>query len=237
MDTDKSNSDWSEVEIQAAVDAYLKMLAREQSGQKFVKTEENRILREGPLAGRTKGSVEFRMQNISTVLVEMDRKRIEGYKPAKNVGANVTRSIRKALDASTVLTLEDSEPTADEELLEQRAAKFEQKQFDYVPKGIKTPIQTTSTRKVYFRDPELRGWVRQQADGKCEGCGKAAPFEKDGKPFLEVHHVKHLSQKGSDLDTNVVALCPNCHQRCHHSDDRAEFTAWLYDNVGRLEKE
>lgn len=156
MDTDKSNSDWSEVEIQAAVDAYLKMLAREQSGQKFVKTEENRILREGPLAGRTKGSVEFRMQNISTVLVEMDRKRIEGYKPAKNVGANVTRSIRKALDASTVLTLEDSEPTADEELLEQRAAKFEQKQFDYVPKGIKTPIQTTSTRKVYFRDPELR---------------------------------------------------------------------------------
>ena len=65
----------------------------------------------------------------------------------------------------------------------------------------------------------------------------AAPFEVDGLPFLEVHHVKHMSQKGSDLETNVVALCPNCHQRCHHSDDREAFTAWLYDNVGRLEKE
>ena len=233
----KKNSDWSDDEIEAAVDAYLKMLVREPSGQKFIKAEENRVLREGPLAGRTKGSVEFRMQNISTVLVEMDRKRIEGYKPAKNVGANVARSIHKALGAASIPTLEDSVPTADEELLEQRAAEIEQKQIDYVPKGIKTPIQTTSTRKVYFRDPELRGWVRQQAKGKCEGCGKAAPFEKNGKPFLEVHHVKHMSQKGSDLDTNVVAFCPNCHRRCHHSDDREAFTAWLYDNVGRLEKE
>jgi len=237
MDTEKSSSDWNDAEIQAAVDAYLKMLALEQSGQKFVKTEENRILREGPLAGRTKGSVEFRMQNISTVLVEMDRERIEGYKPAKNVGANVARSIRKALDASTVLTREDSEPAADEALLDLRAAKFERKQFDYVPKGIKTPLQTTSTRKVYFRDPELRGWVRQEANGKCEGCGEEAPFKKNGNPFLEVHHVKHMSQEGTDQPSNVVALCPNCHQRCHHSDDREAFTAWLYDNVGRLEKE
>jgi 5-methylcytosine-specific restriction protein A len=237
MDTEKSKGDWSEVEIQAAVDAYLNMLSREQAGQKFVKTEENRILREGPLAGRTKGSVEFRMQNISTVLVELGRDRIEGYKPAKNVGANVTRSIRRALGASSVLTSEDSVPTADEAILEQRAAKFERQPFQYVPKGIKNPIQTESTRKTYFRDPELRGWVRQQANGKCEGCGNPAPFQKDGQPFLEVHHVKHLSQDGSDLPSNVVALCPNCHQRCHHSSDRVEFTAWLYKNVERLEEE
>lgn len=234
---EKSNSDWSEVEIQAAVDAYLKMLACEQSGQKFVKTEENRILRDGPLAGRTKGSVEFRMQNISTVLVEMGRKHIAGYKPAKNVGANVARSIRKALDASCVLTPEDSVPTVDEAVLEQRAAKFERQPFLYVPKGIKKPVQAESTRKIYFRDPELRGWVRQQAEGICEGCGNAAPFEKDGRPFLEVHHVKHLAQGGSDLPSNVVALCPNCHQRCHHSWDRDEFTLLLYKKIIRLTAE
>ncbi|WP_223519494.1 HNH endonuclease [Pseudomonas sp. GL-B-19] len=237
MDTKKSNSDWSDAEIQAAVDAYLNMLSREQAGQKFVKTEENRILREGPLAGRTKGSVEFRMQNISTVLVELSRNRIEGYKPAKNVGANVARSIRRALDASSILTPEDFVPTADEATLEKRAAKLERQPFLYVPKGIKNPIQTESNRKSYFRDPELRAWVRQQAEGKCEGCGNPAPFEKDGHPFLEVHHVKHLSQDGSDLPSNVVALCPNCHQRCHHSSDRVEFTASLYKKVARLEEE
>ena len=100
MDTEKSNKDWSDLEIQAAVDAYLGMLKREQSGQPINKAYENRVLREGALATRTKGSVEFRMQNISTVLEGIDRDRIEGYKPAQNVGANVVRSILKALDAA-----------------------------------------------------------------------------------------------------------------------------------------
>lgn len=237
MDTEKSNSDWTDIEIQAAVDAYLSMLSREQSGQKVVKTEENRILREGALAGRTKGSVEFRMQNISTVLVELGRDRIEGYKPAKNVGANVARSIREALYATSTLTPEDFAPTADEATLEQRAAKLERQPLKDEPKGIERPEQTQSNGKSYVRDPEVRAWVRQQADGRCEGCGEPAPFEKDGRPFLEVHHVKHLAQEGSDRPSNAVALCPNCHRRCHHSSDREEFTALLYQTVERLEVE
>lgn len=237
MDTEKSNSDWTDIEIQAAVDAYLSMLSREQSGQKVVKTEENRILREGALAGRTKGSVEFRMQNISTVLVELGRDRIEGYKPAKNVGANVARSIREALNAPSTLTPEDFAPTADEETLEQRAAKLERQPLKDEPKGIVRPEQTLSSCRSFVRDPEVRAWVRQQANGKCEGCGEPAPFEKDGRPFLEVHHVKHLAQEGSDRPSNAVALCPNCHRRCHHSGDRDEFTASLFKKVDRLKFE
>ncbi|MDI3357725.1 HNH endonuclease, partial [Pseudomonas sp. UYIF39] len=217
--------------------AYLSMLSREQSGQKVVKTEENRILREGVLAGRTKGSVEFRMQNISTVLVELGRARIEGYKPAKNVGANVARSIREALNAPSTLTPEDFAPTADEATLEQRAAKLERQPLKDEPKGIERPEQTQSSGKSYVRDPEVRAWVRQQAEGKCEGCGEPAPFEKDGRPFLEVHHVKHLAQEGSDRTSNAVALCPNCHRRCHHSSDRGEFTSSLYKKVKRLKTE
>ena len=237
MDTGKSNSDWSDVEIQAAVDAYLSMLSREQSGQKVNKAHENRVLREGALAGRTKGSVEFRMQNISTVLVELGRDRIEGYKPAKNVGANVERNIREALNAQSTLTPEDFAPTADEATLERRAAKLEKQPLKGEPKGIVKPEQTQTIGKSYVRDPEVRAWVRKQAKGICEGCRQPAPFEKDGRPFLEVHHVKHLAQEGSDRPSNAVALCPNCHRRCHHSSDRDEFTVLLYKNVGRLKPE
>jgi 5-methylcytosine-specific restriction protein A len=237
MDTEKSNGDWSEVEIQAAVDAYLSMLSREQNGQAVNKAHENRVLREGALAGRTKGSVEFRMQNISTVLVELGRDRIEGYKPAKNVGANVAKSIREALNAPDPVTSEDFVPTADEATLEQRAAKLERQPIKVEPKGIEKPEQTQSSGKSFIRDPEVRAWVRQQAGGKCEGCGEPAPFEKLGNPFLEVHHVKHLAQKGSDRPSNAVALCPNCHRRCHHSSDRDEFTALLYAKVKRLKPE
>ncbi|MDF9902922.1 HNH endonuclease [Pseudomonas laurylsulfatiphila] len=234
MDTEKSNGDWSEAEIQAAVDAYLSMLSREQNGLAINKAHENRVLREGALAGRTKGSVEFRMQNISTVMVELGREPIKGYKPAKNVGANVTKSIREALNASVPLTPEDFAPTADEATLEQRAAKLERQPIKVEPKGIEKPEQTQSSGKSFFRDPGVRAWVRQQAEGKCEGCGNPAPFEKSGRPFLEVHHVKHLAQLGSDRPSNAVALCPNCHRRCHHSSDREEFTASLYERVGRL---
>lgn len=183
MVMEKSNSDWSEVEIQAAVDAYLRMWSCEQKEQAYNKAHENRVLREGVLAERTKSSIEFRMQNISSVMVELGREPIKGYKPAKNVGANVARSIRTALDASSVVTPEDFDPTADEAKLEQRAAKFERQPFLYVPKGIKNPVWTETTRKTYFRDPELRGWVRQQANGKCEGCGELAPFKRMGNRF------------------------------------------------------
>lgn len=234
MDTGKSNSDWSDSEIQAAVDAYLKMLTLEQSGQKVNKAHENRVLREDALAGRTKGSVEFRMQNISTVLEQLGRARIEGYKPAKNVGANVERSIREALGANSTLAPEDFAPTADERTLERRAIKLEKQMLKGEPKGILNPQQASTTSNSYVRDPEVRAWVRKEANGICEGCNQPAPFEKDGLPFLEVHHVKHLAQDGSDRTSNAVALCPNCHRRCHHSSDRDEFTLALYKKVTRL---
>jgi hypothetical protein len=41
------------------------------------------------------------------------------------------------------------------------------------------------------------------ADGSCEACADRAPFSTDdGWPFLEVHHVKMLSNGGSDRITN-----------------------------------
>jgi 5-methylcytosine-specific restriction protein A len=177
------------------------------------------------------------MQNISTVLVELERDRIEGYKPAKNVGANVARSIREALNAHSTLTLEDFAPTADEAMLEQRAIKLEKQPLKGEPKGILKPQQMPTSGNSFVRDPEVRAWVRKEAKGICEGCGNPAPFEKDGRPFLEVHHVKHLAQLGSDRPSNAVALCPNCHRRCHHSSDRDAFTASLYKKVERLKAE
>lgn len=237
MDTEKSSSGWSDEEIQASVDAYLSMLEREVSGQKINKRHENRVLREGALSARTEGSIEFRMQNISTVLEAMDRRRIIGYKPAKNVGANVARKIREALDADHLLAPEDVEPVADEVTLEQRAAKLEKRAFKRVPQGIATPQLSSSAVKAYVRDPQVRAWVRQQAGGVCEGCHQPAPFEINGRPFLEVHHVKHLAHEGSDRPSNAVALCPNCHRRCHHSSDQLEFTSSLYETVERLIRE
>lgn len=85
--------EWSDAELEAAVEAYLGMLAAEQANHPYSKAEINSGLREGQLSGRTKGSVEYRMQNISAVLLELGHAWLPGYKPAHNVGLGVKQRL------------------------------------------------------------------------------------------------------------------------------------------------
>lgn len=235
MDTQKNSKGWTDEELEASVDAYLKMLALEQSGKTFKKNEENRRLREGILSQRSASSIEYRMQNISAVLEQLQQPRISGYMPAKNIGAGVIERIRAVLAIKQGLNPDDCVATANDETLEQRASNLQRHLLKTEPHGISNPQQLTTTSTSYVRDPHVRAWVRQQSKGVCEGCGLPAPFEmEDGTPFLEVHHVKHLAHNGSDRISNAVALCPNCHQRCHRSADREAFTLALYRKVTRL---
>ena len=94
-----NNDDWSDKELLAAIDAYLEMLRLEKTGRPFNKAEINRNLRTpgGGLERRSKGSVEYRMQNISAVLHAEGLDFVGGYKPAKNVGEAVWQRIWKSL--------------------------------------------------------------------------------------------------------------------------------------------
>ena len=69
----------------------------------------------------------------------------------------------------------------------------------------------------FKRNPHVIIRVLERANGICELCGIEAPFIKikDGLPFLEVHHIKPLSEGGKDTIENTVALCPNCHREAH----------------------
>ncbi len=102
-----AGQDWTEAEIRATVRAYLGMLGYEQAGRPINKAEVRRSLVAGPLAGRSEGSVEFRMRNISTVLEAMGRRRISGYMPAKNVGPT-----NEALIARLIKSLDKGEKSA-----------------------------------------------------------------------------------------------------------------------------
>ncbi|MDG4850857.1 HNH endonuclease, partial [Peribacillus frigoritolerans] len=67
------------------------------------------------------------------------------------------------------------------------------------------------TRSVYIKE-----FARRVSKGICQLCEKEAPFlDKQGNPFLEVHHIHYLSKGGTDTINNVVALCPNCHRKIH----------------------
>jgi 5-methylcytosine-specific restriction protein A len=81
---------------------------------------------------------------------------------------------------------------------------------------------------VYNRDPKVVAFVEERAQGKCELCRSAAPFNRpDGTPFLEVHHVIPISEGGEDTPENTAALCPNCHRACHYGVDARSHRAAL----------
>lgn len=66
----------------------------------------------------------------------------------------------------------------------------------------------------------LRAYVVQRAKGYCQLCGHEAPFkDKDGAPYLEIHHIVPLRDGGSDSPENLIALCPNCHRKLQVSAD------------------
>jgi 5-methylcytosine-specific restriction protein A len=80
------------------------------------------------------------------------------------------------------------------------------------------PTQRVLVQKVFVRNADVVAEVLERADGRCEQCGKPAPFlrAKDKRPYLEVHHKITLASGGDDTVANAVAVCPNCHREAHH---------------------
>ena len=75
-------TDWSRPELDLIVADYFAMLKQEQAGERYSKTDHRRTLMAH--LRRSHGSIEFKHQNISAVLMEVGLPRITGYKPARN---------------------------------------------------------------------------------------------------------------------------------------------------------
>jgi|GEM_PF-878018 len=84
--------------------------------------------------------------------------------------------------------------------------------------------QRKTISNYIYRDPNVSLFVKLRANGVCDLCDKPAPFIlKNKEPYLESHHVLHLSKTGEEGIHNAVALCPNCHRKMHSlnmSNDR-----------------
>jgi hypothetical protein len=99
----------------------------------------------------------------------------------------------------------------------------------------RAPIQER-TRRDRIRSQAIHLFVLRRANGKCEGCGVDAPFEKDdGTPYLEPHHTERLADDGPDHPAHVIALCPNCHRRAHSSKDRDNFNSRLIKRLAKIQ--
>ncbi len=97
-DFDPSGSDWTVGEIDLIVADYFDMLALDLGGQPFNKAERNRALQS--LTRRSKGSIEFKHQNISAVLAQLGMPWVSGYKPMANFQKALLEGIERVLSVN-----------------------------------------------------------------------------------------------------------------------------------------
>lgn len=227
ISTTSENNDWSDDELLASVEAYVDMQRKERASQTFTKSSYYKALSEK--FNRSTKAFEYRMQNISYVLSLMGRDWLPGLKPAKNVGTKNAVKIESMLNKLEGI---NTIPVVEFEI-----AAFEatQKPLPTPPVGNPTPTSYTASVTQYSRDFAVKAWVLKRANGRCECCNKDAPFSRaDGQPYLEVHHVRQMADKGADTISNAVALCPSCHREIHYGINSKLLVTKLYSTLSHL---
>lgn len=223
--------EWNDEEMKAAVLAYLEMLDKYSKEIPFVKKDYYAVL--AKKFDRTAKSFEFRMENISYVFYLLGKPYIPGLKPKQNVG---TKNIMRIERFINEIESKSSIPVATFESSVINILKSNK--IISTPQGIKKPQFQISKVSIYARDAKVKAWILKNSNGFCEFCHNKAPFHTlDGIPFLEVHHIKQISNGGSDTITNTVALCPNCHREIHYGENRDAIINSLYSEISRLIKE
>jgi len=223
----------------ACVVAYYEMQIAHIAGEPVNKTAKRNQVLATALTTRSAASYEFRMANISAVVVELGLPILTGYQPRRNVGAKVTAKLLPMINAVWQRELTPEAPTADPDDLQTRvkSARSKIKANAAMPPPV-SPLsgsKVESKTKRFIRDPNVIAWVLLTAAGKCEACGDPAPFlREDGEPYLEVHHVRPLGEGGPDSADNAVGICPTCHRRFHHGADRDRFRRNTIKKVTRL---
>ena len=125
-DQKQIGQDWSSYEVNLIVADYFDMLAMELNCQNYSKTAHRNEL--SPLLnGRSSGSIEFKHQNISGVLVDLGLPYIDGYKPRGNYQEMLGKAVEAFLLAhpSFFLNLSDARLLNPENPVTNRIFTFE----------------------------------------------------------------------------------------------------------------
>jgi 5-methylcytosine-specific restriction protein A len=99
------------------------------------------------------------------------------------------------------------------------------------------PKSKTVPTDVFTRSRIIRDYALARAGGSCENCKNDAPFKtSSGQSFLEVHHIRRLTDGGPDAPSGVAAVCPNCHRELHYGAEATAKNAKLLKLVRDIEK-
>jgi len=126
-------------------------------------------------------------------------------KPNENVDRNNVTTILQSFIDKTKEFMNVKEMSKEQlfELIEEKSQYNE----DMVRKD-------TIESGVFRRDTLLAELLKEYFNFKCIFCSNS--IERDeGNPYIESHHIRHLSDGGSDTADNIAIVCPNCHKTFH----------------------
>jgi hypothetical protein len=206
--TETSGSTWTAHENAIVVAEYFFMLAQERAGRPYVKADHWRRVMEQ--TGRTKGSVEFKLQNISAVLEYLGIPWVWGYPPARNY--------QEALVEAAELQLSQHR-----EMLEASASRPPQP----VPASIMVAAPALDAKDPLARKPAMRRLLGKydpaERDQRNRSLGEAGEefvlnferhaLERAGKPKLAEKVAWISRDRGDGYGYDILSFTPEGKER------------------------
>jgi hypothetical protein len=163
---------WSNTEIQLIIADYFNMLSAELKGEAYSKAQHRRALMP-LLSHRSEGSVEFKHQNISAVLIELGQPYIKGYLPRFNYQQLLKDAIIDYLNQN--LKIEDQFRLFSEKVIEPKKSDFNFKRFIVEPPKVNFVAEP---KVAYHRRPIKTNYLeREQRNQKLGFLGEELVIE------------------------------------------------------------
>ncbi len=208
-----ADTDWTQVEVEATVADYLRMLVLELSGQSYNKTAHRRALLQ-KLNNRSEGAVELKHQNISAVLRDFGFPWIAGYKPRGHFQALLRKVVEAQLSQDKLVDeaaqIASTSPAAAPLLDNLKNILVE------APR-LATESKEPSPRPYYSRVPQKRDYLEREA--RNISLGKAGEefvlnfehlrlYELGQKKLAD--KIEHISvSKGDGLGYDILSFDPD----------------------------
>lgn len=197
---------WTSDEIDVALESYFRMLHKELAGEPFVKRTEVSYVHE--LTGRSRGSVEFKFGNVSGALLEIHAPFIRGYKPYRNMQAELRTATTKRWDSS-----HDLQAQAAKAFLEPATLPIPDLRWQFTVGDVPEIELASTTWKPTFSGART-DFTQVEASNKSLGlAGELAIVEYERRRLTDAGRhdlagaVEHVSKtKGDGLGYDILSF-------------------------------
>ena len=194
-----AGSVWTEQEIIASVDAWVRMHKMQKAGSPFVKAEVVRTLQSTELSIRSRSSVERRFMNISAVSLALEHEIVQGFQPLGNVGKTNWERIQSRLETHG-FGIDDIESSIEDEmniLMQSGLEGFEASRMR------ERAWQQVTQRRGQSR---FRTMLLDAYDNRCAVTRINEPM------VLEAAHIEPYSGAASNVAQNGLLLKSDIHK-------------------------